>query len=373
MNCVHLNTSVWDRFLAETFVPVIAKSAGKNVAVTGKISPLVSDVILPGSCTLIFTPATASFWPVTTHFINGLRGIFDRISDCSLFGNCGRVSFCGYMRNNFQRLLFTTTKAYPSRISDCGGKNFTSMEIKFAALKVFEAGCAGKFIAALTDSIRKFKKYSRKSGFPFPMPKSSAIIVGIDDDKTLLGAFPQNVNVACFDPQLVESGIESHCVKSGKTLPFTRSFTNALMFKTGRFSGSILAIWVATFLLSCSSFHASANPIMTSAAIPTIKIRHPHFAFACCHLKSLAFLNFSTSIPLSSKSPINTKAPPIAANAGHQEDGIDSIKDDNFISSPWGHWCGVFLSVWFFGMFLVTPLENLFFRWWDKNHPPIIH
>ena len=296
-----------------TFVPTIVQSAMKNPASTEIISPLVIEITLPGSCTLIFTPATASLEPLTTHCINGWRGVFDSISACSLLGNGSCGSFCGYMRNNFQRELFTTTKAYPSKISDCGGKNFTSMEIKLAALIDFEAGCDGKFIAALTDSMRKFKKYSRKSGYPDPMPKSSATIVGIDEIGAD-GAFADNIAVAFFEPQLVESGIESHCVKSGNTLPFTRSFTNAFMFKIGRFVGSIFS---PILYLSLTSITANTTATMISIVTPAITHFSPYNRLRCLSRYSPtsenhSFFGFFSSLN-SSHNPQSKTPPPNAA------------------------------------------------------------
>ncbi|MGA2248618.1 MAG: hypothetical protein ABSH48_26990 [Verrucomicrobiota bacterium] len=192
------------------FVPIIVKSAIKNRPSTGKISPLVTDVIFPGSSTVILTLGTRPFASFTFTHMTGW--IFGNKAACSLFGNGGCVSFCGYMRNNFQSELFTTTKAYPSMISDCGGKNLTSMDMELAALNDFEAGCIGKLIAALTDSMWKCKKYSRESGNPVPIPKSSAIMEGM---------LPEKVNVADFDPQLVVL-LRSACVtpKSGAPAGF---------------------------------------------------------------------------------------------------------------------------------------------------------
>ena len=285
------------------------------------------DVNLPGSCMLIFTPATASFGPVTTTLITGLSWIFDRNSACSLLGNGGCGSFCGYMRNNFQRELFTTTKAYPSKISDCGGKNLTSMEMNCAALRDFEADCCGKFIAALTDSMWKFKKYSRESGNPVPMPKSSEIMDGIDDDKTVFGLLPHNVAVDIFDPQFVESGIESHCVKSGKTLPFTRSFTNAFMFKTGRFVGSIFS---PILYLSLTSITANTMATMISIATPTITHFSPYSRVRFLSRYSPisenhSFFGFFSSLN-SSHNPQSKTPPPSAAK---NEKTASFVQSDN--------------------------------------------
>ena len=299
-----------------TFVPTIVQSAQKNPPPSnGTISPLVNEINLPGSVVLIFTPATASLEPDTVTRITGW--IFGSNAASSLFGNGSCESFCGYMRNNFQSELFTTTKTEPPKISDCGGKNLTSREMKLAAPKDFEADCSGKLIAALTDSMWKFKKYSRKSGNPVPLPKSSEIMYGIDCN-TLFWPLPHNFSVADFDPQFVDIGIESHCVKSGKSLSLTRSIANAFMFKTGRLVGSIRLTSLPKLCLSITSIVANTTATIISIATPDITQNSPacDLRRLCRNLLMSENHSFSDSISSifpdfhSFQSPINTTTPP---------------------------------------------------------------
>ena len=123
--------------------------------------------------------------------------------------------------------------------------------------------------------------------------------------------------------------------------------------------------------ISMLSFNTSAAAITTSSPIPTINNRHPHFAFHSCRLKSFRFENCSFSIPCSIQSAKKTIMPPAAAKSGQSTEGIDSSNAD--IVSEWSLAIIILISAWFFVMFLATPLENLFFKWWDKKHPTIIH
>ena len=86
------------------------------------------------------------------------------------------------------------------------------------------------------------------------------------------------------------------------------------------------------FASSISSFQASAKPRTTSAAIPNIKTRQPHFAIHFRRLKTLMFLESFSAI-FSIQSPQKTIKPPIDAIIGQiQED--ETVK--GFIFSPWG-------------------------------------
>jgi len=325
-----------------TFVPIIVKYDLKTPPPsTSKTSPLVMFLNWPGSTTLILTQASEFVAPLISIRMTGWIG--GNIAASSLLGNGGCVLFCGYMRNNFQSELFMTTKAYPSKTSDCGGKNSTSMEMKLAAPKDFEADCIGKRIAALTDSMWKFKKYSRESGNPTPFPKSSEIMDGIDC-KTSFGVLAHKAAVAVFEPQLVEVGIESHCVKSGNSLPFTRRTTTAFMFKTGKFVGSIWSICCPVFIIPCPSQTAIPNPSIISAITPQKTHFWPQWDFRLDDLKSSTSRYSGFSANDSKYNPHTTAAAPSDAKTEIKRTSViyflvTGIPFSCFVA--FAFWCGL--------------------------------
>ncbi len=121
----------------------------------------------------------------------------------------------------------------------------------------------------------------------------------------------------------------------------------AVITEMGAFRSAFLAAF-----MSCSSFHANANPTTISADMPSIKITHP---ISPRHLAGLrkGALNFSFfhSAIFSNNNPINTIIPPIEAATGKPQDDENSDTPKKFIFSIWGVCC---LSVVAFGLINVA-------------------
>ena len=144
----------------------------------------------------------------------------------------------------------------------------------------------------------------------------------------------------------------------GEKSPLILNVAIAEMDVIGRFNGSF-------FTSSISSLQASAKPRTTSAAIPNIKTRQPHFAIHFRRLKTPMFLE-SFSTPFSIQRPTRTITPPIEAASGQPHiETEDELKAR--ITLPYLV-CGSFVVlVAFFLAFWADPLEEIISDWIDKK------
>ena len=261
------------------------------------------------------------------------------------------VSICGRIWNNISILPFTTTLMFPPKISEFFWRNFKSI-LTILTLAISLTGVSNPANIASWADHWNVKEYDAFLTVSSPIKTAPPL----SNFSASNGAKCEAPKVASrlFSQSFKEATLKGdpHCFMSATLSPRTSKNARAEISEINPFQGS--------------SFHSSndAHPAtIVSIPIPTINTLQPHFAFHSYRLMALMFENKASGFLCSIQSPANANNP--TRQASDTLKANEETKNGKIIFGAF--LCVTVLSAFFF-MFLATPLEKLFFQWWDKKN-----